>query len=83
MKNNIKITKQSFTNLTNQHIGVGKVFIHTGNKEVTAFEFYQARNGNFYQVNNSIPSTLLSDVFTDIARELKRQEDEEGSINEL
>ena len=80
MKDRIKITKQSFTNLTSRHIGAGTVFIHTGNKEVTSFDFYRAMNGNFYQVNNSFTSTPLSDVFTNIARELKHQEGEKEKL---
>jgi len=72
--NRLKITKKSFDDLTNRHIGSGIVFIHTGTKEVTSFNFYRAQNGNFYQVNDSRPSTPLAHVFADIAADLNSQE---------
>ncbi len=72
--NNVKLTKQSFNNLTNRHTGAGRIFIHSGTNEVTSFDFWLGNSGYFYTTGEDGKPEFLEASLTRHARELHRQE---------
>lgn len=76
---NVRITKKSFDNLINRHIGAGRIFIHTADKMVTSFDFWLGRDGNFYtdpDFRTHPNNRLLAAALAEDAQELHRQEQE-------
>jgi len=69
----MELTKKGKEQLHNSHIGVGKAFIHTGEGEITSFEFYLGKNGKWYVKSSSFNPVELCHEFSDMAKELERK----------